>query len=135
MVRSKEIYGRNLKDLIAEDHNLAVRDTSEINWDLPASEFIQNQTENDGESDSDDEKNHNKIEIICLLSEVNKYIDSLKAFACHKGNVNFLNSIMELSSIAAEMSAKLPAKQTKVSDFFPTEAAVIILDVNVLIFL
>ena len=118
LVRSKEIYGRNLKDIVAEDHNLAVCDTSEINWDLPASELIQNQTENDDESDSDDEKNQNETENICSLSEVNQYIDSLKAFACHKGNVKFLNSIMELSSIAAEMSVELSTKQTKISDFF-----------------
>ena len=55
--RSKEVFGRNVKDNITEDHNRSVCNSSEINWDLLALCIIRNKTENDDYSDSENEEN------------------------------------------------------------------------------
>ena len=69
-----------------------VCDSYEINWDLPVSEILRNQTENNDDSD-------------------NK--ENLETFACHKANVKFLNSVMQLSVVASERNIELLSKRER----------------------
>ena len=69
-------------------------------------------------SDNSDDENCESVQPVCSLSEVEDYLDKLKAFALAKGQSSMLTNIIETSEMATSLRIETSCKQSKISDFF-----------------
>ena len=115
---SKELFGCEFSELAELEKNIPTCDTNQINWDLPATELLNEREDCDSDDNDGDSQNDSETEKVYSVSEAFCYIDSLKAFACSSGNSKMLDCVMELSALATEMRVECSSRQTKISDFF-----------------